>query len=287
MLISFVIGIMLARSSIRPLEKVTKKLQDLSLHDLQERLVEEGWPKELEPLVRAYNTMCQRLERSFNRLNQFSADLAHELRTPITNIIGQTEVALSSPRNYPDYQEVLASNLEEFHRLSRMIKELLFLAQAENPQMRLQLAKTDIHFLIKEIIEFYSALAEEKSIAITCDGEATLKIDASLFRHAMTNIISNAINYSYFGSEVTICINQTQDKVTITIRDSGIGVAKEDLPKLLDRFYRADKARQQHKGGSGLGLSIVATIIALHNASITITSELNQGTCVTLVFCNR
>lgn len=240
---------------------------------------------ELIDLASAFNSMCDGLEISFNKLKQLSSDLAHELRTPINNLIGETELALSQTRNVEAYQKILISNLEESRRISQMVSGLLFLAKTENSQLIIEKKYFSADKLINSVCDFYSALAEEKLIRINCSGEGEVLADEVLFRRVINNLLSNAIKYTPENGEVKINISSSHKKKTvITLSDTGVGIAELDLPFIFNRFYRSDKARSQSSGGLGLGLAIVKSIIELHGASIKITAELGKGTVAELVF---
>lgn len=286
-ILSIVLGSRLARKSMQPINKVTTKLKELTTEQLHERLDDKKLPGELVALAGAFNSMCDGLEKSFNRLKQFSSDLAHELRTPINNLIGEAEIALSQTRSKKEYQKVLISSLEEYQRLSKMVSGLLFLAQAESPQTKLVKQKVNSREIIDSVCDFYSALAEEKSIEIRCDGQATILVDEMLFCRVINNILANAIKYSSANGLITLGITQSKMQTRIAITDNGAGIDEKDLPLIFDRFYRTDKARNQGSGGLGLGLAIVKSIMDLHGASISLESELDKGTTVKLVFANK
>lgn len=283
-ILSIVLGSGLARKSMQPINKVTKKLKELTTEQLHERLDKEKLPGELIALAAAFNSMCDSLEQSFNRLKQFSSDLAHELRTPINNLIGEAEIALSQTRSEKEYQQVLISSLEEYQRLSKMVSGLLFLAQADSPQTKLVKHEVNSREVIDSVCDFYSALAEEKAIEVICDGQAKLLVDEMLFRRVINNILANAIKYSSANGVIAFNIKQCKKETVISITDNGKGIDEKDLPSIFDRFYRTDKARTQGSGGLGLGLAIVKSIMDLHGASISLESKLGKGTLVKLVF---
>jgi two-component system, OmpR family, heavy metal sensor histidine kinase CusS len=286
-ILSIVLGSGLARKSMQPINKVTKKLKELTTEQLHERLDEKKLPGELIALAAAFNSMCDGLEQSFNRLKQFSSDLAHELRTPITNLIGEAEIALSQTRSEKEYQQVLISSLEEYQRISKMVSGLLFLAQADSPQTKLVKQVINARETIDSVCDFYSALAEEKSIEINCNGQATILVDEMLFRRVINNVLANAIKYSSASGLITFDLVAGKKDTVISIADQGAGIDDKDLPLIFDRFYRTDKARTQGSGGLGLGLAIVKSIMDLHGATISFESELGKGTIVKLVFLSN
>lgn len=280
------IGAIVARRGTQPLHDITKTAENITVSKLNARINSSEWPKEIRGLANAFNNMLERMENSFNRLSQFSADLAHELRTPINNIMGEAEIALSKPRPLEEYRYVLESNLEELNHLSSMIESLLFLARSENPQ-------TEIHrtpFLIKPILigicEFHEAVAAEQGVNLACEGgDELLQADLILFRRAVNNLVSNALKNTPMGGTVTLKVEkQNHQYITVTIHDTGIGIPAEHLPNIFDRFYRVDAARSKHSGGTGLGLAIVRSIMELHGGKIAITSQIGEGTTVVLSF---
>ncbi len=284
-LISAFMGIFVARNGMRPLEEITGAIQRITASYLNKLIGPAQWPKELATLAAAFDEMLKRLEDSFIRLSQFSSDLAHELRTPINNLMGEAEVALSQNRSAKEYRQVIESGLEEYARLSRMIDGLLFLARAESTDTRINKCSFDARKELEAVREFYDALAKEKEIAVTCQGNSLINADPTLFRRAVSNLLSNALQYTPQGGLVSLLVKKADNQsIEVIVSDTGIGISQEHLPKVLDRFYRADPARSQHPQGTGLGLSIVKSIMELHHGSVHITSELSKGTTVTLCF---
>jgi two-component system heavy metal sensor histidine kinase CusS len=275
---------LIARGGLRPLQHITRRARGISASQLHERIGSEVWPTELVELASAFDEMLERLEQSFEQLSQFSADLAHELRTPINNLMGEAEVALSRGRGAGEYQRVLGSSLEELGRLSRMIDSMLFLARAEKAESPLQLARFEVHSELELVREFYDALAEQRGVTLTCSGNASLRADPILFRRALGNLLSNALEYTSAGGKVSLLAETSAGAVLVRVEDTGSGVAPEHLPHLFDRFYRGDPARSGHPQGTGLGLAIVKSIVELHGGSVSISSRLGLGTSVLLRF---
>ena len=289
-LASAVLGIVATRRGLKPLADITKAADHMSASQLHARINASHWPQELVALARAFDSMLDRLEESFNRLSQFSADLAHELRTPINNLRGESEVALSKPREAEEYREILASSLEEYDRLSRITDSLLFLAKADSTLTdSTQFLDTSLPFAadkeIKKVIDFYEALAAEQNVEVNCIGEATLNADPIIFQRAISNLLSNALRYTPSGGKVTFSISAIENKaIEIVCCDTGVGIAPEHLPKIFDRFYRVNPSRTSHTEGAGLGLAIVKSIMRLHGGEINIQSALNIGTSIHLTF---
>jgi len=285
MIFAAVVGVWVARKGMRPLVEITKTTQRISASRLHERIVASQWPAELADLAAALDSMLNRLEDSFKRLTQLSADLAHELRTPINNLRGEAEVALARGRTPEEYQHLLASSLEEYERLSRMIDGLLFLARADNPKAAVERVRFDVQKEIEAVREFYEALAAEQQVEVICEGNAPLTADPLLFRRAVSNLLSNALRHTPAKGSVTIIGRALNDQtVEVSVRDTGSGIAPEHLPRIFDRFYRADQSHFQPPHGTGLGLAIVQSIMRLHGGTASIQSVPGRGTTVTLRF---
>ena len=283
-LVAIVIGWWLARLSMRPLNSIIKVIDQISIQKLDERITYQNWPKELTVLAQKLNLMFVKLEEAFNRLTQFSADLAHELRTPLNNLRISTETALLKSRTANEYQNILSSNLEEYERLTRIIDGTLFLAKAEIPQNTLSFSLINVHELVTAVFEFYLPIAEEQSVKMSCDGAAMLWADKLLLERILHNLFSNALRYTSAGDKIHVQIKSTDKKTIIIFSDTGSGIAPEHLPYVFNRFYRADSSRSLHSGGTGLGLAIVKTIMELHHGTVTIASEIDKGTTVELTF---
>jgi two-component system heavy metal sensor histidine kinase CusS len=286
-LVSLFIGRSLAKAGLRPLEDMIKTTDKIRSSTLHERFFVESLPVELRNLAKTINEMLDRLENSFDRLSRFSSDIAHELRTPLNNLKGEIEVTLAKPRSELSYQEVFYSALEEVNRLSRMIDSLLFLSKAEDPQTLLQKEEIWIATEIEKIVEFYEPTASEEGIRIEVMDpiQIPILVEKTLFQRAVSNVISNAIHYNHPGGLITIKTLAHPNSVSIQVEDTGVGMSKESLERVFDRFFRADTSRTTNKlGGFGLGLPISKSILQLHGGTIEIESELNRGTTVTMTF---
>jgi two-component system heavy metal sensor histidine kinase CusS len=284
-LLSALIGWVIARNGLSPLRQMADTVQRITVNQLHERIDPGRWPGELMVLAHTFNQMLARLEDSFVRLSQFSADLAHELRTPISNLMGETEVTLARVREPAEYRQVLESSLEEYSRLSRMIDSLLFLARAEGAQLSLQLVEFNGRVELDQIREFYDAMAEEQGVSLTCQGEAALAADRILLRRAVSNLVANALRHTPRGGAITLSTTPVNgNRTEISVSDTGCGIEPEHLPKLCDRFYRVDRARFHDDDGAGLGLALVKSIMELHQGTLAIRSQPGHGTTVTLRF---
>lgn len=279
---SAVIAMAVTRRGLRPLTDMTTALARISPTHLDERVPPVGWPRELEPFALAFDDMLDRLEDSFTRLSQFSADLAHELRTPLANIRGEAEVALTRPRETAEYRAVIESTVAECERLSGIVDNLLFLARAEAADSQVERTEFDGCAAIEKVASYYETLAEERQVRIVCSGEGLILADSLLFSRALSNLLENSLRYTPDGGIILVSISATRDASEVSVKDSGTGIAAEHLPRVFDRFYRADASRSSK--GTGLGLALVKGIAHLHGGSARIESDVGRGTTVTLVF---
>ena len=272
-LLTGVLGWFAARRGLAPVRRIAALARSISASRLGERLTLDAVPAELSELVSAFNGMLARLEDSFRHLSYFSSDLAHELRTPVGNLVTETEVALSRARSADEYREVLYSNLEECNRLSRMIGDMLFLAKADNGLLVPRRERVDLAMQARELFAFYDALAEEKGVALAVEGAGTIQGDRLMIRRAMSNLLSNALRYTSRGSSVTVCIDQIESgKTRLAIENPADHIPPEHLPRLFDRFYRVDASRQKASDGAGLGLAITKSIVEAHQGMIAASS---------------
>jgi two-component system heavy metal sensor histidine kinase CusS len=277
---SAMIAITVSRRGLQPLNAMTRSLKRVGPNRLHERVPPAEWPRELQPVAIAFDDMLDRLEDSFTRLSQFSADLAHELRTPLANIRGEAEVALTRPRSPNEYEAVIESNVAECERLSGIIDNLLFLARAEAAESKLNHSHFDGRAAIERIATYNEAIAEERHLTITCSGQGEVFADPVLFGRAVSNLVDNAVRFTPDGGRIAISLTTNREETEITVQDTGCGIAAEHLPRIFDRFYRADTSRSSE--GTGLGLALVKSIADLHGGSVSVESEVGRGTLVTL-----
>jgi two-component system heavy metal sensor histidine kinase CusS len=251
--------------------------QGISANRLGERLPPESVPTELADLAISFNDMLERLEGSFRRLSDFSSDLAHELRTPISNLMTETQVAISKARSADQYREVLYSNLEEYERLARMIADMLFLAKADNGLIVPSSEMVDLAAETRELFGFYEAFAEEQGVSLILAGAGSVGGDRLMIRRALSNLLSNAIRHTPRGGTVKVLVGQhSSGDIHLSVDNPGEDIEPEHLPRLFDRFYRIDRSRQKASEGAGLGLAITKSIIEAHRGTIRISSA--EGT---------
>jgi two-component system heavy metal sensor histidine kinase CusS len=286
------IGFAIARRSTRPLREVAETARRIGSSTLDERIGAEGYPVEIRGLAEAFNAMLERLEESFARMSRFSADIAHELRTPVNNIRGQAEVALARPRSSEEYVEVIGSSLEESVRLTELIESLLFLARSESPGDHLKRTPEEVGRLLSDLCEYYEVAATEAGVTMTSHGRElnptagdegmVASVDRTLLLRALGNLVSNALAHSSKGGAIVLSAQRRDGHVRIEVRDTGSGISAEALPRVFDRLYRADPARSRNSGGAGLGLAIVRQIVHLHGGEVQIASSPGVGTTVTV-----
>lgn len=282
-IITGVLGGIAVRRGLAPLKRIKQEAAAITAHRLDARLPTDLIPVELAELTDVLNQMLARLEDSFQRLSDFSSDLAHELRTPVSNLLTQTQVTLSKARTADEYCDVLASNAEEFERLSRMISDMLFLAKSENSLIIPTQETVNLAVEVTALFEFYEALADEKEIRLHLSGTSVVSGDKLLLRRALSNVLTNAIRHSEIGGDVSVTIEHSANAfTTVSITNLGATIPPEHLPRLFDRFYRVDPSRQRFSEGAGLGLAITRSIMKAHHGDALIRSE-NGATVVELL----
>ena len=267
------LGWVAVRRGLAPLHAIKLEAAAITADRLHSRLATESIPIELVDLAETLNQMLARLEDSFRRLSDFSSDIAHELRTPVSNLLTQTQVMLLRVRTIDEYQDVLASNAEELERMAKMIADMLFLAKVDNNLVVPNLEAVDLRAEAEGLASFYEAVAEENSVALTVDGSATVTGDRLMMRRAIGNLLSNAFGHTPRGGYVRIQIGKNEDRMaTIQVENSGETISPEHLPRLFDRFYRADPSRKRLADGVGLGLALTRSIIQAHGGSVSVRS---------------
>lgn len=256
----------------------------VSTQDLAHRLPDEGLPVELADLARAINVMLDRLDQGVRQLSQFSDDLAHELRTPIGNLMGKAQVTLARERDGDKYREALEDSVEELTRLNRIINDMLFLAQVSQPQTQVTLVPVVLADEVARVSELFTFSAELKGISLHLQGWGTAMADKLMFQRALSNLLSNAIRHGPEGQPVAVGIERIDDQIGVWVENRGLGISEAHLPHLFERFYRAGAGRSRLEGGTGLGLAIVKSIMQLHGGRVKVQSQPAGPTRFTLVF---
>jgi two-component system heavy metal sensor histidine kinase CusS len=278
------IAYQIARRGLRPVHEISETARRTG-STLDARIEPAGFPVELADLADTFNAMLDRLEESFRRLSQWSADIAHELRTPIHNIRGEAEVALSRARSADEYKEALTSCLEESVRLSELIGRLLFLARTESPGTHLERENVYIARELAAVRDYYADAAAEArvTLSVAASDDVVVALDRGLLQRAVGNLVTNSLAHTLPGGTITLGARMDCDRVRIKICDTGTGIPMQDLPRVFDRFYRADRSRSSKNGSMGLGLAIVKGIVTLHGGQIEIQSDVGKGTQIALI----
>src|SRR5213596_157670 len=276
------IAIVVTKRGLRPLQEMTQSFGRIGPTHLKERVTPADWPRELQPLAIAFDEMLKRLDDSFTRLSQFSADLAHELRTPIANMLGEAQVALSRDRSSAEYRETIESTIGECERLSGIVDNLLFVARADAAREPVERKRFDARAAVEKIAAFYQTIAEDHHVAISCSGQGEISADPALFERAVGNLVDNALRFTPENGSIEIALADGPTDFEVAVSDNGSGIAPEHLPRVFDRFYRAEPSRGSD--GAGLGLALVKSIVDLHGGTARIQSEIDRGTTVSLTF---
>ncbi|HEX4696161.1 MAG TPA: heavy metal sensor histidine kinase [Candidatus Udaeobacter sp.] len=279
---SGLIAIIVTRRGLRPLQEMMQSFARVDPTHLKERVTPSGWPRELQPLALAFDGMLKRLDDSFTRLSQFSADLAHELRTPIANMLGEAQVVLTRDRTAAEYRQTIESTIGECERLSRIVDNLLFVARADAAREPIPRQRFDARAAVEKIAAFYQTVAEDRHVTISCSGEGQIYADPDLFERAVGNLLDNALRFTPENGAIGIGLSERNSSFEVAVHDNGCGIAPEHLPRVFDRFYRAEPSRSSD--GAGLGLALIKSIVDLHAGSASIDSEIGYGTTVTLTF---
>lgn len=265
-----------------PMRRLSARIGEVGSGQLHLRLDATLVPVELQHLVASFNAMLDRLQDSFVRLSDFSADIAHELRTPVTNLTTQAQVALSKTRSVEQYQELLYSSLEELERMGKMIADMLFLAQADHHLSPPNLASVDLAVEVRDLFEYFEALAEDRGVRLLLEGSApAVQGDRLMLRRALSNLLSNGLRYTPAGQSLAVQLDSRGADLEVGVRNPGADIPPEHLPRLFDRFYRVDPARQHKGDGAGLGLAIARSIVEAHGGGISVTSVAGH-TCFTI-----
>jgi heavy metal sensor kinase len=281
--VTIVVGYFMAKKALKPVDQIRRAAIKISSSNLDERIDIGGRKDELGRLAETFNAMIGRLKDAFQRINQFSIDVSHELKTPLTILKGETEVALRKEREKHDYQVLLLSNLEEIDRMSCIIDDLLLLSKADMKEIKLNIEEVALRDLIMDVCMDMKVVADKKNVELEASEleDIRLKGDELKLRRMLLNIVENGIKYSQAGGKVSVSSYQNNGYAKIDVKDNGIGISEEDIKYIFDRFYRADRSRKR-ESGSGLGLSISRWIAEAHQGSIDVISQPAQGSMFTI-----
>ncbi|WP_339650487.1 heavy metal sensor histidine kinase [Halopseudomonas pelagia] len=274
----------IVRRGLTPLSRFRHIASLVSAQDLTHRISTEQLPQELSDLAHAINFMLHRLDDEVQQLSQFSDDLAHELRSPISNLMGKAQVTLSKKRPPEEYKLVLECCTEELERVSRIVSDMLFLAQTNHPASLIPFEPVQLEHEAARLIELFSLPAEEKQIGLNMDGAGIVLGDRLMIQRAISNLLSNAIRHSPIMSNVHLTIERRQQTISLAVSNTGEGIPAQHLPHLFERFYRVDPSRSRSEGGTGLGLAIIRSIMSLHGGSAKVSSIPGGVTVFSLIF---
>lgn len=258
---------------LRPLRLVARQTEAIAAGRWRGRLTLARPVAELQPWIDQFNALMDRMERSYAQLEAFNADVAHELRTPLTSLIGKTELAMSRHRSAAELGETLASNLEELQRMSSLVNDMLFLSRSDRGASARLGAPLKLRDVVGEVLDFHEAAAAERGLALQVIGDLDAAVDAPLVRRAVSNLLSNATRHALPGTAVRVVIEPRDRDVDIAVENKGHPIPAAHLPRLFDRFYRAEPARQDSDSHHGLGLAIVAAIARMHGGRTFAQSE--------------
>lgn len=270
----------IATTGMAPLRRFRRLAATIGTQSLDRRLPERDLPAELQELAHEFNAMLARIDEGYRRLQEFSADLAHELRTPLATLLGRHQVTLSQPRTEAQLREVVEADVEELERLSRLIADMLFIAQAEHSPSVVKREEVDFHAEAARVAEFLALVAEEKEVRVEVRGQGCAPADRLLVQRALTNLVSNAVRHAKRGSAVRVDIDPAPQELRLTVTNTGDPIPPGHIERIFDRFYRVDASRARFSGGSGLGLAIVRSIMAAHQGSVSAASDPGTGSTV-------
>ncbi|WP_250509808.1 heavy metal sensor histidine kinase [Caballeronia sp. GACF4] len=266
-LVTMLLAYWVTSRGLMPLRLMADKAAEIAPDSMSARLDVAHAPQELQSLAASFNAMLDRLEHGYARLVQFSADLAHELRTPIGVLIGETQVTLAHERSVAEYRTVLESHLEELERIARIAQNILFLAQADHETQRIECEKLDIRDELDNLAAYFEGIAEERHISFDIEASGQIVANAIMCRRAVGNVVVNAVRYASAGTVVRLSGHADADGACIVVGNRGARIEDAELARLFDRFYRGDAARSEFTESSGLGLSIVQAIMRMHGGS--------------------
>jgi heavy metal sensor kinase len=286
MLVAIGVGYLLVGRALAPVDQIARKAEQITQHNLGERLPVAQTAEELERLSLSLNLMIGRLEDAFLNSKRFVADASHELRTPLTAMRAELESLASDVRQKPELRETLGSLLEEVERLARIVEQLFALSRLDAGEAQSEWVQFDLAELVVTTAGQMSLLAEDKGITVTCDAKQRVVVDGDRARlkQVVVNLLDNAIKYTPANGAIRLCVAAANGHAVLEVSDNGIGIPKDALPHVFDRFFRVDKARTRDPGGAGLGLAIVKSISTAHGAQVEVESGNGDGSCFRVKF---
>lgn len=274
----------MAGKALEPVAELAGAAREIVVSHLDRRLPVRGTDDELDHLATEFNETLARLEKAVGEMKQFTASISHEFRTPLAVLRGEAEVALMQASSSEHYRRVLASQLEEFEKLTRMINQLLTLARAESGDVEIADESVDLSVMTPALAEQLQPVASAKDVSLTWNCAPNVRVigDASWIERIILNVVDNAIKFTPSGGHVEVRVSDGTENAVLEVRDDGIGIPPEALPHIFERFYRADPARSDRADGAGLGLSLVKWAVDQHHGSIRVESGLGKGTRVAI-----
>jgi heavy metal sensor kinase len=274
----------MAGRALRPVTRLTQTAEKIGILGLDHRLPIHGTGDELDRLSITFNDMFARLAKAIGEMKQFTASISHELRTPLTALRGEAEVMLLQPHSVKEYQRMLASHLEEYDRLARLINRLLTLARADAGEIPMHPVPVDLAQLAQYLVEQFEIVASSKQVSLSIESDESVLVEADhdWLETAILNLLDNAIKYTLEGGCVIVRVKNQESERMLEVQDTGIGIPSDALPHIFERFYRADPSRDGGSESAGLGLSLVQWIIEQHCGRIDVISEPGKGSCFTV-----
>jgi len=266
-LLTSLLGFLLLRRGLQPLEAMSQRAAQITPDRLSTRLEQDGMPSELRRVALSFNAMLDRLEAGYDHLAQFSGDLAHEIRTPINVLMGQSQVALGQRRSLEEYEQLLESNVEELQRLSRIVENILFLAQADHATLAVECSALDLHEELGKVTDYFEGIADERGLRFELQAQGTCHANRDMWRRAVNNLVINAVRYGEADSVIRIQAENDASGSRILVDNRCEGVTPHAMARMFDRFYRGDRSRSAFTESNGLGLAIVKAIMALHRGT--------------------
>lgn len=285
-LLALLLGWGVSRHGLKPLQRLVEQANRINIRQLDRRLEVASEAQEISHLSHGLNRMLDRLEAGFSKLSRYSADMAHELRTPLTNLLGQTQHTLRRGRSASEYQQVLASNIEEYERLAKMIDSILFLARTEAPSKESATEEVDIGLLVMQLCDYFEGMAEDDGRKLINDASGVIVANRDLLRTALANLIANALQHGHSNTPIRISTHSAGEKLHLDVHNQGDIISQDDLPRVFERFYRCDPSRTGVAASGGLGLAIVQSIAHWHGGEVYAESSDNNGTTFTLILPN-